>query len=142
MKAINTSLLTSLPIFVFLLIFPFLISHYPQFVRFTEAAKRRVHITDDLDDVIDDEEDEAWRQWGKKSTPSSSSDFNLPPPEDLSKMDISQMQAEMAKMQSGPVIGFVKLTLGIRRTPVSTFAHVCLFVCNSIETGAWFGFVV
>ncbi|KAF7826069.1 putative mesoderm development candidate 2 [Senna tora] len=107
MKTITTSILTSL----FLLL---LISHNPRFVRFADAAKRRVHITDDLDDVIDDEEDDAWREWGKKSTPSSHFDL---PPQDLSKMDMSQIQAEMAKHQSGPVVGFVKLNFGVRRTP-------------------------
>lgn len=110
--------------FLFLFLF-LLISHYAQFVRFAEGGKRRVHIPDDLDDVIDDEEDDAWREWGKKSTPSSDSDLW---PEDLSKMDMPQIQAEMAKRQSGPAIGFVKLRLGVHRTPVSTFACVCLFV--------------
>jgi hypothetical protein len=34
------------------------ISPIPQFVRVAEASNRRVHITNDLDDVVDDEEDE------------------------------------------------------------------------------------
>jgi hypothetical protein len=44
---------------ILLLILPFVISPIPQFVRVAEASNRRVHITDDLDDVIDDEEDDA-----------------------------------------------------------------------------------
>ncbi|KVI06765.1 hypothetical protein Ccrd_014878, partial [Cynara cardunculus var. scolymus] len=26
----------------------------------------RIHIPDELDDVVDDEEDEAWKEWGQK----------------------------------------------------------------------------
>lgn len=115
--------ITNSPLFLFLFLLLsllLLVSYNPQYVHFAEGAKRRVHIPDDLDDVIDDEEDDAWRQWGKKSAPSS--DFDLPPPEDFSNMDISRIQAEMAKRQSGPAVGFVKLRLGVPRTPVSTFA--------------------
>ena len=88
-----------------------------QIFRFAEGGKRRIHIADDLDDVIDDEEDEAWKQWGKISAPSSH-EFD-PPPSDLSNIDMSQMQELMMKQQHlGPVFGFVKLRLGVRRTPV------------------------
>lgn len=79
--------------------------------HFAQAGKRRVHITDDLDDVFDDEEDDAWREWGKKPTPNFQ-------PSDISKMDPSQIQAEMMNRHTGPVIGFVKLRLGAQRTPV------------------------
>jgi hypothetical protein len=68
---------------ILLLILPFVISPIPQFVRVVEASNRRVHITDDLDDVVDDEEDDAWKQWGKKSTPSPGLDLR---PSDLSAM--------------------------------------------------------
>ena len=78
---------------------------------FALGGKRRVHITDDLDDVYDDEEDDAWREWGKKPAPSF-------PPSDLSNMEPSQIKEEMKKRHVGPVIGFVKLRLGVRRTPV------------------------
>lgn len=86
-----------------------------QFSQFAEGGgKRRIHITDDLADVIDDEEDEGWKQWGKKS---SKSEFD-PPPTDFSGMDLPQIQAEMMKRQFGPVFGFVKLRLGdVKRTP-------------------------
>ncbi|PON92104.1 Mesoderm development candidate [Trema orientale] len=77
-------------------------------------AEGKIHITDDLDDVVDDEEDESWKEWGKKSAPSSHDDD--PNPSDLNKMDMSQIQAEIAKRQSGPVFGFVKLRLGVKRT--------------------------
>ncbi|KAK7394753.1 hypothetical protein VNO78_15290 [Psophocarpus tetragonolobus] len=81
------------------------------------GGKRKVHITDELDDVFDDEEDEAWKEWGKKPEPSF-------PPSDFSKLDPSQIQAEITKRHSGPLIGFVKLRLGPRRTPdiVADFA--------------------
>ncbi|KAL6331342.1 hypothetical protein AAG906_011279 [Vitis piasezkii] len=56
--------------------------------------KSSVQILDELDDVVDDEEDEAWKEWGKRS-----------------------IQAEMLKRHSGPAFGFVKLRLGVRRSP-------------------------
>jgi hypothetical protein len=84
---------------ILLLILPFVISPIPQFVRVAEASNRRVHITDDLDDIIDDEEDDAWKQWGKKSTPSPELDLR---PSDLSAMSAPEIQAEMMKRHSGP----------------------------------------
>ncbi|KAJ4951133.1 hypothetical protein NE237_027965 [Protea cynaroides] len=86
-------------------------------VRVAEGGKRRVHIPDELEDVIDDEEDEAWKLWGKKSTPSQDLKFDPPPPMDFTKMDQSQIQAEMMKRHSGPSFGFVKLRLGTPRSP-------------------------
>lgn len=83
--------------------------------QFANGAQRTIQVSDDLDDVVDDEEDEAWREWGKKK--STNSDFD-PPPTDLSRMSPSEIQAEMMKRQLGPVFGFVKLRLGTRRTPV------------------------
>ncbi|KAJ8556302.1 hypothetical protein K7X08_023060 [Anisodus acutangulus] len=84
--------------------------------RFANAAQRRIHVSDDLDDVVDDEEDEAWREWGRKK--STNADFDPPPPvTDFSKMSPSEIQAEMMKRQSGPVFGFAKLRLGTLRTP-------------------------
>ncbi|OIS99463.1 PREDICTED: uncharacterized protein LOC109231096 [Nicotiana attenuata] len=82
--------------------------------RFAHGAQRRIQISDDLDDVVDDEEDEAWREWGRKK--SAESDFD-PPQMDFSTMSPSAIQSEMMKQQSGPVFGFVKLRLGTRRTP-------------------------
>lgn len=87
--------------------------------RFAEASKRRIHIDDDLDDVVDDEEDEAWREWGKKKQP----EFD-PPPTDFNGMGLQEMQEELMKRQLGPVFGFVKLVPGTRRTPVINW-----FIC-------------
>ncbi|BBN70284.1 hypothetical protein Prudu_1456S000200 [Prunus dulcis] len=95
------------------------------------ARKRRVHITDDLDDVVDDEEDDTWKEWGKKSTPSS--DFDPPP--DLSKMDMSEIQAEMMKRHTGPAFGFVKLRLGVKRTR-DTVAEIAMKWTKVLRTGA------
>ncbi|CAH2054025.1 unnamed protein product [Thlaspi arvense] len=68
-------------------------------------------IPDDLDDVEDNEEDESWKDRGKKA---STPEFDPPP--DFSNMGFEQIQAEMAKRTFGPVVGFVKLRLGVRRT--------------------------
>ncbi|KAL6494012.1 hypothetical protein OROGR_031921 [Orobanche gracilis] len=84
-----------------------------QIYGFAHASQRRVHIPDDLDDVVDDEEDDAWREWGK---PKKQPDFD-PPPTDFAKFGIQQMQDEMMKRQQGPVFGFVKLRPGSTRTP-------------------------
>ncbi|KAM3016710.1 hypothetical protein FF2_000693 [Malus domestica] len=114
-----------------LLILPFMFSPSGKFVRFAEAGKRRVHITDDLDDVLDDEEDDTWKEWGKKTKPSS--DFDPPP--DLSKMDMSQIQAEMMKRQTGPAFGFVKLRMGEKRTR-DTVAELAMKWTQVLRTGA------
>jgi hypothetical protein len=98
-----------------LLSLPFIISPNPQFIRVAGASNRRVHITDDLDDVVDDEEDDAWKQWGKKSTPSPDLDLR---PSDLSGMSAPEIQDEMMKRHSGPTFGFVKLRPGGRRSRV------------------------
>lgn len=74
-----------------------------------------MHIPDELDDVFDDEEDEAWKEWGRKSAPPAEFD---PPPADFSGMDTSEIQAEMLKRHTGPAFGFVKLRLGVRPSPV------------------------
>ncbi|XP_023540100.1 uncharacterized protein LOC111800579 [Cucurbita pepo subsp. pepo] len=102
------------------------------FNRFAEGGQRRIHITDDLDDVVDDEEDESWKEWGKKK--SASSDFDLPPP-DLSKMELPEIQAEMMKRQSGPTMGFVKLRLGVRRTP-EMVATIAMQWTRILKTGS------
>ena len=89
------------------------------FYRLAEGAKRRIHVADNLDDVVDDEEDEAWKEWGKKKS-TTRPQFD-PPPDDFSNMDVAEMQAEMLKRQGGPVFGFAKLRIGPRRTPVRNF---------------------
>lgn len=101
-------------------------------VRFAAALNRRVHISDDLDDVIDEEEDEAWKEWGKQSTTSPEFD---PPPSDLAAMDPSQIQAEMMKRQSGPLFGFVKLRFGVRRSP-DMVAEIAMKWTKILRTGA------
>ncbi|XP_043710344.1 uncharacterized protein LOC122659278 [Telopea speciosissima] len=84
-------------------------------VRVAKGGKRRVSIPDELEDAIDDEEDDATRKWAQKPSPSQDSEFDPPP--DFSKMDPSQILAEMMKQQSSPSFGFVKLRLGVRRSP-------------------------
>ncbi|KAF2315292.1 hypothetical protein GH714_038741 [Hevea brasiliensis] len=109
------------PNFFIILLLPLVFSRNDHFFQLADGGKRRIHIEDDLDDVIDDEEDEAWKQWGKKSTPSSD-EFD-PPPSDLSNMEMSQIQELMRKQHFGPVFGFVKLQLGVRRTPDMVAEH-------------------
>ena len=81
------------------------------------GAKRQP-IPDDLRDVVDEEEDAEWRNWG-----ASHSRGDGPPP-DLSRMDPPALQAELLRGQTGPSFGFVKLRPGtprcrvrIRRSP-------------------------
>ncbi|CAL8123036.1 unnamed protein product [Prunus armeniaca] len=137
----KTSLHTSMPnpkppfpflfAILFFFILPLIFSQNGEHFQFTEAGKRRVHITDDLDDVVDDEEDDTWKEWGKKSTPSS--DFDPPP--DFSKMDMSEIQAEMMKRHTGPAFGFVKLRLGVKRTR-DTVAEIAMKWTKVLRTGA------
>lgn len=91
-----------------------LISNLYGFVQIAEAGKRRVEISDDLDDVEDNEEDELWKEWGKKAT---TPEFDPPP--DFTNMGFDQIQEEMAKRTFGQVVGFVKLRLGVHRTKVN-----------------------
>ncbi|XP_010523760.1 PREDICTED: uncharacterized protein LOC104802036 [Tarenaya hassleriana] len=100
-------------ILLFFLLLPLIFSHFYGSVRLAEAGKRKIEISDDLDDVIDDEEDEAWKEWGQKSSPETQ---EFDPPPDISKLSPEQIQAEMAKRTFAPVFGFVKLRLGVRRT--------------------------
>ncbi|KAI7758414.1 hypothetical protein M8C21_013102 [Ambrosia artemisiifolia] len=79
------------------------------------ATKKRVHIPDDLHDVEDNEEDEAWIKWGQKKK-MTNEEFD-PPPENFSDLDITQMQDEIMKRQVGQSYGFVKLQLTDNRTP-------------------------
>ena len=102
-KMIRSSCVTLLVCLVFLLI------SYGS----VEAGKRRIEITDDLDDVEDNEEDESWKQWGSKA---ATPEFDPPP--DFSDMGFDQIQEEMAKRTFAPVVGFVKLRLGVHRTKV------------------------
>ncbi|KAF8721296.1 hypothetical protein HU200_023227 [Digitaria exilis] len=74
-------------------------------------AAKRVPIPDDLRDVVDDEEDDEWRNWG-----ASRSRGGDGPPPDLSRMDPDALQAELLRGQTGPSFGFVKLRPGTRRS--------------------------
>ncbi|KAM0938904.1 putative LRP chaperone MESD [Dioscorea sansibarensis] len=76
-------------------------------------AKKRVSIPDELDDVVDDEEDEDWKQWG---LPKTTQDEAPKPPVDFSKMSLEEMQAEITRSQTGPFFGFVKLRPGVSRS--------------------------
>ncbi|KAK7340267.1 hypothetical protein VNO77_20969 [Canavalia gladiata] len=96
--------------------------------HFALAGKRRIHITDDLDDVYDEEEDDDWKSWGKKPSPSF-------PPSDISQMDPSQIQDEMMKRHTGPVVGFVKLRIGDLRTP-DAVAEIAMKWTQVLKTGA------
>ncbi|CAJ2671247.1 unnamed protein product [Trifolium pratense] len=109
-------------LFLFFLLLISLNSH------FALAGKRKVHITDDLDDVFDDEEDDDWKEWGKKPAPSFA-------PSDFTKLDDSKIQEEMMKRHSGPVIGFVKLRFGVRRTP-DKVAELAMKWTQVLRTGA------
>ncbi|KAI3681782.1 hypothetical protein L6452_36586 [Arctium lappa] len=79
------------------------------------GTKKRVHIPDDLHDVEDNEEDEAWIEWGKKKR-MTQEEFD-PPPENFSELGFAQMQEEVMKRQVGQSYGFVKLRLDDHRTP-------------------------
>ncbi|XP_058083670.1 uncharacterized protein LOC131231481 [Magnolia sinica] len=114
---------------IFFLLSIFISSQDGTFIRSAEG-KRRAHIPDDLDDVIDDEEDEAWKEWGKTS---KSKDFDPPP--DLSEMDPAKIQAEMMKWNTGPSIGFVKLKLGVRRSP-DVVSEIAMKWTKVLKTGA------
>lgn len=77
------------------------------------AEAKKVHIPDELDDVVDDEEDEAWKAWGKPK-PKPLPPFDPPP--DLSSLHPSQIQDEMLKRHMGTAMGFVKLRLDVQRS--------------------------
>lgn len=112
----------SLIIILFVLILPPVFSPNGGFIRFTEAGKGRVHITDDLDDVVDDEEDEDWKEWGKQKT--SPLDKFDPPKVDFDKMKIPEIREEMLKHHYGLAVGFVKLQMGTPRSLVMIILRI------------------
>ncbi|XP_024393728.1 uncharacterized protein [Physcomitrium patens] len=81
-------------------------------------AGPRVHIPDELDDVEDNEEDEEWKEWGKAKESPVPFDPPPDPPED--PQELEKYQLEMMKRQTGPSMGFVKLRLGVQRSPEET----------------------
>lgn len=82
------------------------------FIRAAEG-KKRTSIPDDLANVVDEEEDEQWKEWGKTTTKKSSTvDFDSPPLDyDFSKLNHDEIQNEMFKRFVGPAFGFIKLRL-------------------------------
>ncbi|PWA82626.1 hypothetical protein CTI12_AA176540 [Artemisia annua] len=60
-----------------------------------DPTKKRVHIPDDLHGVKDNEEDEAWIEWGQKKR-MTIEEFD-PPPENFSDLNFTQMQEEVTK---------------------------------------------
>ncbi|KAJ9681428.1 hypothetical protein PVL29_020345 [Vitis rotundifolia] len=50
-------------------------------------------------------------------------------------MDLSEIQAEMLKRHSGPAFGFVKLRLGVRRSP-DMVAEIAMEWTKVLRTGA------
>ncbi|MCO5580511.1 hypothetical protein L7F22_034379 [Adiantum nelumboides] len=83
-------------------------------IVFQAAEAKKVHIPDELDDVVDEDEDEEWKAWGK-SKPKPPPPFD-PPPDDLSSLSPLQIQEEMLKRHMGTAMGFVKLRLGVQRS--------------------------
>lgn len=113
------------PSFILLLMIFFLFLLLAHVLQFADAGKRRIHITNDLDDVIDDEEDEAWKEWGKKKT----SEPDLPDIDFSQETDFTKIQSEMMKHQTGLAFGFVKLRIDQRRKPVQCAITISLCVC-------------
>ncbi|KAK0582605.1 hypothetical protein LWI29_027553 [Acer saccharum] len=111
----------------------FLLLILPLMGVFMRSAEGKIHISDDLDDVIDDEEDEDWKEWGKKKTPSDD-EFD-PPKLDFDTMSLSQIQEEMMRKQFGPAFGFVKLRLGSHRTP-DMVSEIAMQWTKVLKTGA------
>ncbi|KAK9056171.1 hypothetical protein SSX86_027260 [Deinandra increscens subsp. villosa] len=97
------------------------------------GTKKRVHIPDDLHDVEDNEEDEAWIEWGQRKK-MTKEEFD-PPPENFSDMDIAQMREEIMKRQVGQSYGFVKLRLTDHRTP-EMISDIAEKWTNLARTGA------
>ncbi|KAL5727216.1 hypothetical protein ACHQM5_000436 [Ranunculus cassubicifolius] len=116
--------------FLFLLTFLILLNSN-LIIRVAEAGMKKVHIPDELDDVIDDEEDEEWKKWGEKSKKDEK--FDPPPLEE--GMDPKKFQAEMMKRHVGPTFGFVKLGLGVKRSK-DMVAEIAMKWTRVLKTGA------
>ncbi|CAM6092575.1 unnamed protein product [Calypogeia fissa] len=84
-------------------------------LRSVHGAVRTVRISDQLDDVVDNEEDEEWKAWGKPK-PKPKSAYN-PPPDFVDGMDVEKYQRELMKRSMSTSMGFVKLRLGVSREP-------------------------
>lgn len=90
------------------------------------VAAPRVHIPDELDDVVDNEEDDEWKEWGKPKQESLPFDPPPEPPQDPKELE--NYQLEMMKRATGPSMGFVKLRLGVQRSAVR---HHCPLISLS-----------
>ncbi|KAI3756064.1 hypothetical protein L1987_55877 [Smallanthus sonchifolius] len=102
-------------------------------IVFVAGTKKRVQIPDDLHDVEDNEEDEAWIEWGQKKK-MTKEEFD-PPPENFSDLDLTQMQDEIMKRQVGLSYGFVKLRLTDNHTP-DMVSEIAEKWTNLARTGA------
>ncbi|XXG84995.1 hypothetical protein AAC387_Pa11g0177 [Persea americana] len=100
------------------------------FLRPAEG-KKKVHVPDELDDVVDGEEDESWKEWGQRRPDPKEFD----PPPDPAEMHPSEFQAEMLKRHTGPSFGFVKLRLGVRRSS-EVVPQIAMQWTNILRTGA------
>jgi len=107
MAVLNCKVQFAIGILLVSLIF---VSHIAQEVN---ALKRRAKsIPDDLSDVVDDEEDEEWKNWGKKKEP-------VEDKEDIGfeigngPIDVSKL---MNKQASGPQLAFARLRPDPKRT--------------------------
>ncbi|XP_015690577.1 uncharacterized protein LOC102704957 [Oryza brachyantha] len=94
------------------------------------VGAKRVSISDDLRDVVDDEEDDEWRHWGAAAPARDDG-----PPPDLSRMDPAALQAELLRRHAGPSFGFVKLRLGVRRSQDEVFGIATRWT-NVLRTGS------
>ncbi|XP_016466025.1 uncharacterized protein LOC107788812 isoform X2 [Nicotiana tabacum] len=65
-----------------------------RFHRFGEGLQRRIHVSGDLNDVVDNEEDQQWKQWG--NTKSANSEFD-PPTNDDKVSDIAKRWTNLAR---------------------------------------------
>ena len=100
------------------------------------AVSKKIVIGNDLDDVVDSEEDDAWKEWGKTKPAEEA-----PTDEDLDTPDAS----EIAKvLQGGPPIGFIKLRYNPDRTMVrfrvtrkNLLCHMIrpLVICDDCKVG-------
>ena len=95
------------------------------------AQKPKIHLPNNLDDIVDNEEDEDWKQWGKPK--------EIPIPFDLSsgKMNLDAMQMYTQAKLKGPATGFVKLRPDPERTMVSEIrarARVSVHMLTYLQT--------
>ncbi|KAF9622883.1 hypothetical protein IFM89_035116 [Coptis chinensis] len=123
---------TSTSLIPLLILLIFIVYENGVFVRFAQGGKKKVHIPDELDDVVDDEEDEDWKKWGKEFK----NEKYDPPSLDPSGMDPLAFQAELMKRHSGPSFGFVKLLIGDVKRPRDKVAEIAMKWTKVLKTGS------